>query len=219
MAATKSFPRVSHASVARMRIKPAPRARWHCRVTSGLWQSGGLGHRKVGLPVDRGHGETISLFTRWATTPPRLRPYRRNPGPLIAGPLRSDMTRCLHPCGPDRGSRPGFWRHRRRIAQRSVGLFRGQRKFPCQGSFLASRSVAEQTNAEFGATGARQHSDQCAPVVDPSIVGACAFLQPRRGRGETSCPRQTGRGGRGISADARFPIRARADANRYRPQP
>jgi hypothetical protein len=193
-----------------------PPARGHRRAMRGPWERNGLGRPKVALEGDRDHGETTSLSPRRPTAQ-RSRLYRR-PGVLIVDRLRGDMTRRLHPC-PGRRSRASFWWHCRGIAQGSLGLFRRRRKFPCQGQIMASRSVAEQTNTGFGATGARQHPDQCAPVVDPSVGGACAFLQPRWGRGGASRSRRTDRGGRGISADARVPIRARTDAHRYRPQP
>jgi hypothetical protein len=159
-------------------------------------------------------GETIYSTAMGQQT---SRPYRRWHGVLIARSLRNDLGRRLPPCGPDRKRPASFWC--REIAQGSLGLLARPRKFPCQEQIMASRSVAEQTNPGFGATGAPRRADQPTPVVDPSVGGACAFRQPQRGRGGAGRSRQRDRRGYGILANARVPIRARADANRHYPQP
>jgi hypothetical protein len=201
----------ARAWVARMRTQPAPLGRWHRR----LRETSVLCRPKVALEGDTDHGE---LSIAWAINQPRSPPYGRDRDVLIVGYLSNDTTQRVHPSGPDARSRASFWWQCRRIARGVLGIVRRRRKFPCQAPIKASRSVTEQTNARFGATVARRHPDQCAPVVDPSF-GACAILQPRRGRGVASRSRPTDRRDRRISADARVPIRARDDANQYRPQP
>lgn len=192
-----------------MRSQPAPPGRWHRQAARGLGETSMLCRPKVALEQDRDDGG-------WSTLGAAGQPRSRRDRDVFVGYLSNDMTRRVYPSGPDRRSRATFWWHGRWIAQRPLGLFRRRRKFPCQGQIMASRSVSEQTNAGFGATGARRHPDQCAPLVDSSVG---AIPQPRRARGVASRSRPTDRRGRRTLADARIPLRARADANQCRPQP
>jgi hypothetical protein len=166
-----------------------------------------VGKRYRALPYERGYGLARRALSRW-------------PRHSHGAQLRNDMTLRLHLSGPEPGGQASSWWHCRRVAvRRSAGLLGRSRKFPCQERTIAPPSTTEQTNSGVRSTGARRHSDQGAPGVDPSVGGAGAFPQPPRVRGRSGRRCRTDRRGHGILANARVPIRARADANRHSPQP
>jgi len=148
------------------------------------------------------------------------RPNRCGRGILTARNLGGDMTLRFRPCGRHRKSERSLGGHCRRITIRgSVGLLGRLRKSACQWQIMAPRSLIEQTNGGSGSPARAGTRIRGAPVVDPSVDGAGAFLQPRRGREGARRLRQADRRGQGILANARVSIRARADANRHCPQP